>query len=165
MNKEYIYLGKIVNTHGIKGELRLLSDFSKKDLVFKPGFKIYIGTSLIEETIATYRKHKNFDMITLKNYTNINEVLQYKNQKVYLKKSDLNLSANDYILEDLIGFAIYENEEYLGKISSLVYTKTNTLLYIEYQKNYYIPFINDFIKEVNVAEKKVFVKNAKGLIL
>lgn len=165
MNKEYIYLGKIVNTHGIKGELRILSNFSKKELVFQPKFNIYIGESLIEEEIATYRKHKNFDMVTLKNYTNINEVLKYKNQKVYIKKADLKLKPNDYILEELIGFSIYENEENLGKVTSLVYTKNNTLLYITFTKNYYIPFISDFIKEVNVIEKRIIVKNAKGLIL
>ena len=59
----YIYLGKIVNTHGIKGEIRILSDFDYKDIVFKKDFKIYIGKDKQEETINTYRVHKNYDMI------------------------------------------------------------------------------------------------------
>lgn len=41
---EYVYIGKIVNTHGIKGEVRLISNFERKDLVFKKNFKIYIGS-------------------------------------------------------------------------------------------------------------------------
>ena len=41
--EEYIYIGKIVNTHGIKGEIRILSDFEKKDSVFVVGMPIYIG--------------------------------------------------------------------------------------------------------------------------
>ena len=40
---DYVYIGKIVNTHGIKGELRIRSNFDKKDIVFKPGFTLYIG--------------------------------------------------------------------------------------------------------------------------
>ena len=40
---KYIYIGKIVNTHGLKGEIRILSDFKYKDLIFKDNFKIYIG--------------------------------------------------------------------------------------------------------------------------
>ena len=48
---EYVYIGKIVNTHGIKGELRLLSDFKYKDRVFLENRKIYIGEDKIEETI------------------------------------------------------------------------------------------------------------------
>ena len=59
---KYVYIGKIVNTHGIKGELRILSDFKYKDKVFKSNMLIYIGKDKIEEKIVSYRKHKNFDM-------------------------------------------------------------------------------------------------------
>ncbi len=165
MNKEYYYLGKIVNTHGIKGELRILSNFEKKDLVFKKRIKIYIGPEKQEEEINTYRQHKNFDMITLKNYNNINEVLKYKNAKVYFKKSTLNLKDDDYLLEELIDLEIYENEEFLGKITDIVYTKNSILLYISYTKNYYIPYLDNYIEKVDLKNKRVIVKNAKGLIL
>ena len=74
-----IYIGKIVNTHGIKGELRILSNFSSKNKVFIPQMPIYIDNQ--KEIINSYRHHKMFDMITLKNYNNINEVLKYKGKK------------------------------------------------------------------------------------
>ena len=72
-----IKIGKIVNTHGIKGELRLLSKFPYKDKVFIKNMPIYINKEE-KEIINTYRKHKNFDMITLDGYTNINEVLKLR---------------------------------------------------------------------------------------
>ena len=50
---KYIYIGKIVNTHGIKGEIRILSDFLKKDLVFKKDFILYIGPNKEKEIIKT----------------------------------------------------------------------------------------------------------------
>ena len=81
-----IKIGKIVNTHGIKGELRLLSKFPYKDKVFINNMKIYINKK-DEEIINTYRKHKNFDMITLKGYNNINEVLKYKGKYLCNKKN------------------------------------------------------------------------------
>ncbi len=165
MNKEYIYLGKIVNTHGIKGELRLISNFEKKALVFKPDFPIYIGKNKIPETINSYRHHKNFDMITLKNYNNINDVLKYKYELVYFQKADLNLSPNDYLLEELINLSIYEEQEFLGKITNIVYTKGQTLLEITYTKKYYIPYVSEYIKQVDMASQKVMVANVKGLIL
>ena len=87
----YILIGKIVNTHGIKGELRIISDFPYKDRVFKNNFNIYIGKDKINEVINTYRHHKIFDMITLKNYNNINEVLKYKGSLVYINRLDLKL--------------------------------------------------------------------------
>ena len=91
MNKENIYIGKIVNTHGIKGELRILSNFDKKDKVFIPSTEILIGKEKISETINTYRHHKEFEMITLKGYSNINDVLKYKGKPVYIKRQNLNL--------------------------------------------------------------------------
>ena len=97
---DFIKIGKLVNTHGIKGEVKILSDFTKKDLVFIPGFKIYIGNKKTLMIINSYRHHKMFDMITLKGITNINDVLQYKGLDVFVNKEDLNLKG-DYLLEDL----------------------------------------------------------------
>ena len=51
---KYIIIGKIVNTHGIKGELRILSDFKYKDKIFKKGFPLYIGYTKEKEIINTY---------------------------------------------------------------------------------------------------------------
>ena len=53
---EYVYLGKITNTHGIKGEIRIISDFANKDIVFKKGFNIYIGKEKIQETLEEILK-------------------------------------------------------------------------------------------------------------
>ena len=69
---KYIYIGKIVNTHGLKGEVRILSGFKYKDLIFKNNFKIYIGEDKIPEIINSYRYHKIFDMITIKGINSIN---------------------------------------------------------------------------------------------
>lgn len=165
MNKNYIYIGKIVNTHGIKGELRLLSDFDKKDIVFKNGFEIYIGEEKIKEVITSYRHHKEFEMITLNGYNNINEVLKYKTKKVYVLRDSLQMKNNEYLLQDLIQLDVYENEEKLGKIVNIVYNKLNPLLYIEGDKNFYLPINDEYIKKVDLENGKVNVENAKGLIL
>ena len=62
----YLYIGKLVNTHGIKGEVRILSNFRHKDKVFVKGFKFYVGKDKKEYVVETYRKHKNFDMVTVR---------------------------------------------------------------------------------------------------
>ena len=94
---EYIYIGKIVNTHGIKGELRIKSNFEKKDLVFKPNMTYYIGEEKVSEEVTSYRHHKEFEMVTFKGYDNINQVLKYLKKDVYVNREDLHLKANDYI--------------------------------------------------------------------
>lgn len=161
----YILIGKIVNTHGIKGELRILSDFEMKEKVFKNNFNIYIGPNYIKETINTYRVHKNFDMITLNNYSNINEVLKYKGLNVYINKDDLNLKDNEYLYSDLIDFTIKDNNEYLGKVKSYILNGNNVLLYIDYDKDYYIPLVDEYIISVDLNNKIINCQNIRGLIL
>ena len=160
---ESILIGKIVNTHGIKGELRILSNFSAKDKIFIPNMPIYIEKQ--KEIINSYRHHKIFDMITLKNYNDINEVLKFKGKKVYIKEEDINLSSNEYILEELIGYSIIEQGETLGVVEEIVYNNGNDLLSISSTKNFYIPNNSHFIKRVDKEKKEIITENAKGLIL
>lgn len=162
---KYIYVGKIVNTHGIKGEIRILSDFLKKHLVFKKDFTLYIGPNKEKEIIKTYRKHKEFDMVTLEGINNINEVLKYKGNNVYINREDLEIEDNNYILEDLIDFEIKENEKILGKLKDFMYNNGNILLIIEGQKNFYIPYNDYYIRKVDLKNKIVYTENAKDLIL
>ena len=124
---------------------------------------IYINNQ--KEIINSYRHHKMFDMITLKNYDDINQVLKYKGQKVYVKEEDLNLSSNEYLLEELIGYNIVENNEILGDVIDITYNNGNDLLYIKGNKNFYIPYNPNFIKEINREKKEITTENAKGLIL
>lgn len=160
---DYISVGKIVNTHGIKGELRILSDFELKNQVFIIGKNIYIGDSFIKEEIASYRKHKKFDMITLKNYNNINQVLKYLKKKVYVKREDLNI--DEYLMTDLIGLDVYLKEQKIGKIIDFVYNGSNKLLVVEGLKKFYIPMVEDFVNKVDINNCKVDVTdNVKGLI-
>ena len=116
---KYLYLGKIVNTHGIKGELRILSNFKYKDRIFKNGFKIYIGKEKREEEIVTYRPHKGFDMVTLKGYNNINDVLKYKSLNVFINKEDLILNDNEYLDEDLISLSVMCDNKCIGKVHKI----------------------------------------------
>ena len=111
---ELVYVGKIVNTHGIKGELRIRSDFEKKELVFKVGNKIIIDKE--EHTIRTYRYHKIFDMITIDEYDNINDVLCYVGKNVYVSRDSLKLTSDDYLLSDLIGLSVVFNDTVYGVV-------------------------------------------------
>ena len=163
--KEYIYIGKVSNTHGIKGEIRIKSDFEKKNLVFKNGFDLYFGKNKDKETINTYRIHKEYDMVTFNGIDNINDVIKYKGLPVYIKREDLNLSDNEYILEDLIGFNIRENDNILGIVEDFMYNNKSILLAIKGEKNFYIPYNDAYIKSVDIENRIIETNNAEDLIL
>lgn len=162
---DFVYIGKVVNTHGIKGELRILSNFDKKDLVFKAGFKFYIGNNYCEEVVKSYRKHKEFDMVLFEGYDNINQVLKYLKMNVYVKRTDLKLKDKDYLLEDLIGLKVLFAGKVLGKCEEIVYNGSNILLSITGEKHFYIPNNDYFIKDVDFLKKEINVLNVEGLIL
>lgn len=159
---DLVYVGKIVSTHGIKGELKIKSDFEKKELVFKPNNKIIIDKE--EHTIRTYRFHKIFDMITIDDLENINDVLIYVGKKVYVSRDSLKLKENEFLLSDLIGLNVVFNDTVYGMVADYS-NDMNPLIKIEYNKNYYIPINERYIKKVDIENKKIFVENIEGLIL
>lgn len=161
---EYIEIGKITNTHGIKGEVKILSTFKEKELVFKPNFKLYLTPLYKEFEINTYRTHQKYDMVTFKGITNINEILAYKGVGVYIKRSDLNLGSNEYLMEDLIGYKVYDGNEFIGIVEDLLESNC-VLLKVKKEKYFYIPFISEYIVDIIVADKKIITKNGKELII
>ena len=162
---EYIKIGKIVNTHGIKGEIRLLSNFKYKEKVFVKDVDIYIGKEKIKETINSYRHHKQFEMITLKGITNINDVLKYKGEIAYIKKDDLKLNSNEYLDEDLIGFNIIIDKRIIGKVVDIRKDTYQKQLVVNKDENIYlVPLVYGIIKDINLIEKNIELENVEGLI-
>ena len=162
---DYIYIGTIVGTHGIKGELRIKSNFEYKDQVFNKGFTLYIGNNKTKEIIFSYRYHKIYDMVTFEGYHNINEVIKYLKQKVYINREDLHIE-NDYVLDDLLNLEVYEQDECLGTVKDIYDNNGNTLLECTIKgKTFYIPYNSNFIKKVDIKSGKIIVSNAKDLIL
>lgn len=161
---KYVLIGKIVNTHGLKGELRIISDFKYKKYVFKKDMKIYIGKNKTCEVINSYRYHKIYDMITLVGYNNIDEVLKYKGEYVFINKEDLTLGKNEYLDEDLIGLKVYVDEELKGTVKKIENYKNNSLLVVRNNdKDYLIPYNFDIIKEIDLKKKQIYINDIEGL--
>ena len=160
---EYIYIGNIVNTHGIKGEIRIISDFKYKENVFKKDFKIYIGSNKEEQIINTYRIHKMFDMITLKGFDNINEVLKFKGLKVYINKDDLIIDG--YFDEELLGMNVYVNDKYIGEVKDIMKNTNYGILVIKNNntKNL-VPNLPEFIEKIDLENHKIIIKEVEGLL-
>ena len=147
---DYIKIGKIVNTHGIKGEVRLLSKFPYKDKVFVKDMNIYIDKKY-KEVISSYRKHKNFDMITLVGYDNINDVLKYKGLNVYVNK------------DDIIGSNVIYKGINVGVIKDIERYDKYSLLVILGKKEYLIPYNDNLIDNIDINNKNVYIKDIDGL--
>jgi len=155
-----ILIGKVVSTHGIKGELKILSDFPYKDKVFIVGNKLIIDDK--EYTIKSYRVHKNFDMVTLDDYTDINEVLFLLKKNVYFSKEELSLNDNEVLDEDLMTFKVLTDDNKIGIIKEIFYASpTNKVLRVLFDKEVLIPY--SFIKSIDKNKKEVKVELIEGM--
>lgn len=159
---EYLYIGKLVNTHGIKGEVRLLSNFRHKDKVFVKDFKFYVGKDKKEYIVETYRRHKNFDMVLFKDNHDINLIEHLKGSLVYINKEDLKLDENTFLAIDLIGFDAIINDTCVGVVKDVLDTPANEVLVLD--NNVMIPYVKAFINNIDKENKKVIINDVKGLI-
>ena len=111
----YFNVGKIVNTQGLQGEMRVLSvtDFAEER--FKKGAEL----ALFDEkdqfvqtvTIASHRKQKNFDIIKFKDMYHINAIEKYKGYSLKVAEEDLNaLDDGEFYYHEIIGLEVYEGD-------------------------------------------------------
>lgn len=155
-----VYLGEVTNTHGLKGEIRILSDFKYKKQVFKPGKKLYImGNELI---INTYRVHKEYDMATFKDLNTIEDVLMYKGESVYINRDDYKFRG--YLDEDLIGLDVFNEDKCMGKVISILKGKKQDVLVVENGKKHMIPNVKEFVKKVDLENNRIEINYIKGLV-
>ena len=156
-----VYIGKIVSTHGIKGEIRILSDFEFKDKVFVVGKKLIIDHK--EYEIKSYRRHKNFDMVTLNDYKDINDVLFLMKKNVYMLESEMELGK--LILDsELVTYSVLTVDGKCGIIKEIFWGgPNNKLMRVLFEREVIIPFNSPMIKEISQERKEIIVELIEGM--
>lgn len=163
-----LWLGTLVNTHGVKGEVRLLTNSDNAEERYKKGNIIYYfdkDNSLKELEITNSRPHKQFILLTFKDINNINDIEWIKGTKVYADREKL--KEDEYYLSDLVNLEVIDqNNNTIGIVESVVdqgpYDSLNIKLSNENSTN--IPMVDEF--EINYDKKsnKVFVNIPKEFI-
>lgn len=157
-----IYLGKIVSTHGIKGELKLLSDFDKKEKVYVKDFPLDIDDKIYK--LTSFRPHKQYELILLDDFNNINDVLFLVGKSVYINSEDLDLKENEYLLSDLIEAKVLEDDECLGTVKEIIRSKQYEILRIkDGNKEFLVPLIDNYVEAFVKDKKIIYTKGARDL--
>lgn len=161
---DYRLSGKITGTHGIKGGLKIqnYSDFDR----FSKGKFIYLNINNVytKFKVASKSDYKSGYIITLEGLLDINLVEKYVGYDIYSLPSDDDLEEDEYYYTDLIGKDIYNEENVLRcKVKDIVEYPQGPMLVCEVDKKLrYIPFNNQFIKEV--LEDRIIIKEIEGLL-
>ncbi|RPF57846.1 ribosome maturation factor RimM [Abyssicoccus albus] len=164
-----IKIGRIANTHGIKGEVKIQSnsDFLEERLQVGKVIQVKYDGQLVELTIATVRVHKEMYMLTFEGKNNINDVEQYKQCDVYADALEVveSLEEGEFLYSQIIGCEVFDYGESIGEVSQIIETGANDVWVVKHkEKEYYIPYIDDVVKSVNVDEQKIIIESLEGMI-
>lgn len=148
---DLIKIGKYVNTHGIKGEIRLLSRYGYVEEL-QPGNIVFINKKKFK--IKTTRKHKNFILIFFEGVHNINDIEHLKGNDVFAIKVNKKI-----IIPEFIDYGVYQNGEEIGTV--IDFKKQGSIYSLIVKKKdggvNYLPMVEQFIdsiesKQINIKE-------------
>lgn len=164
-------VGKIVNTHSLKGEVKVISSTDFEEERFKKGSKLLItrGNQLIREVVVqSYRNHKNFLLVKFEGIDSVEEAEKLKNLQIKIDLDEVGgLEENEFYFHQIIGCEVFdENDKNLGEIIDILTPGANDVWVIkgENGKEILIPYIEDVVKKIDITNKKVNIEVMEGLI-
>lgn len=167
--EEFLELGQIVNSYGIKGFLKVVA-YTDDNTRFSKLKTIYIEKSgkLQEYAIEEVKYNKNLVLLKLKGIDTIEQAEKFKNCYLKINRKDaIELDEDSYFLVDLIGMEVYtESGENLGKLIDVFPTGSNDVYVVKNEegKQVLLPAIKDVIISVDVQNKKMIVNLIDGLL-
>lgn len=155
-------VGKIVNTFGLKGELKILSDSDFVEERFKKGTKLYLEDQTLL-TISNYRNHKGNVLIKVNDLNDINDVEKYKTFDVFVDQDSIEPLNDEFYLFQLEDLDVYVNDERVGKVIEVL-KPAQTILRIQLEdREIMIPFVDAFVEEVDLENQCIHVNLIEGL--
>ena len=168
---EYLLVGTIVKTVGLKGEVRIYPTTHFRDSRFKVGNHVFLldegGNIWKTLTIKKHVKNGEMDQVIFDEISSIEEAQLFIKKDLFVEKDRSFLKKDTYFFDDLKGCQVYfDNGNLIGEVSKVEeYSSYATLrVKTETDKSVLIPFVNAFIKEVDIDEKKIVVKFIEGLV-
>lgn len=162
--EEYINIGKIVNTHALKGLLKA-NVYTEKLLDIQKYPYIYLsknGNEYIKYEIVEIKESKNQVILNLKGIEDIDEAEKLKNYNIYIKNSELKefnpLSENEWYIKDLIGLDVYDEKgNHIGILKEVLELNTDVYVIKTLDKEILIPAIKQYVKTVDIENNKMIV--------
>lgn len=166
MLKKFLETGKIVGTHGIKGEVRVQPWCDSGDFL-KQFKKVYLdkeGATFLSVTLV--RPHGNVVIMALKDIDSIEKAESLRGKVIYIDRKDVHLQKGRYFIDDLLDCTVFDADsgEILGKLTDVSETGANDVWHVTKNgKEYLVPAIDDVLVEIDVENEKVVIRPLKGI--
>ena len=166
----YFNVGKIVNTQGLQGEMRVLSvtDFAEER--FKKGNILALFDKkdqfVMDVEIASHRKVKNFDIIKFKGMYHINDIERFRDFTLKVREEDLtDLEDGEFYYHEIIGLEVYENDILLGRIKEILQPGANDVWVVKRKgkRDLLLPYIPPVVLGIDIEQGRGDVEIPEGL--
>ena len=165
MKDDLLEIGKIVNTHGIRGEVKIQPWCDEPELFDELEYLFIEGEKY---NIVRNRFHKTCQIVQLENVNSIDYAERFKNQIVYINRDALELPEGRYYIADIEGLTVKEqNGRILGVVDEIIKTGSNDVYSLKdtfNKKPVLIPVIEGVVLETNIDGGYIVVKLPEGLI-
>ena len=167
---DFLTVGQIVRTIGLKGEVKVYPSTHFRDTRFKKGSRVFLlnENNEIEKelTIKLHRTNGDCDNLIFEEISSIEEAEKINKRYLFVEKNPEILGKNEYFYSDLVGMkAVFDNGKEIGVVSKVEeYNSYATLRVKTSGKDVLIPFVNAFIKDVSLENKLITVNYIEGLL-
>lgn len=171
MNKKWFNVGKVANTHGIRGELKIIPQTDFPEERFVKGSRLTLIDQADKERlpveVESARLHKNTYIVKLTAYDDINDVEKYKGWTLKIDEEQLaELDEDEYYYHEIVGCQVVSDEgEELGAVSEILAPGANHVWVVDRPKGkqLLLPVIDDVVLNVDVKNKRITVHIMEGL--
>lgn len=166
MQKRYLDCGKIVSTHGIRGEVKVEPWCDSPDFLLD--FKtLYLGKEKRPVEVEKARTHGGMVLLKLKGLNNPEEAAALRGTVLYLDRDDVELEEGEYFIQDIIGLEVFDADsgERYGKLTDVTETGANQVYHIRFadEKIRLIPAIPQVVISIDLEAEKVLIRPLPGL--
>ena len=155
--------GKIVNTHGIRGEVKIMPWADSPE--FLAGFeRLYIDDE--PKKVSQARVHKNSVLVTFDGVSDFDSALALKNKTVFIDRDDVRLEEGRHFVADLIGLRAVDSQtgQEIGAVAEVLNLPANDVYVIKGgEREILIPAVPEFVDEINVDEGFIRVRVIEGM--
>lgn len=155
--EQFITIGKIVNTHGIKGELKIypLTDDFKR---FKELTRVYVDGKV--RKVASCKLQSKRVILKIEGIDSIEDADSYKEKYIEVKREDaVELEEGSYFISDIMGCSVFDNNGVnYGKVAEVIHTPNNDVYWIKEGKELLIPALEDIILDIDVKKSRILIK-------
>lgn len=163
--RNFLETGKIVNIHGIKGEVKIMPWSDNPEFICEFD-SIYCGKDKKCFEVENSRVHKNMVLVKFKGIDTPEAANAMRNSIVYIDRDDIELEDGTYFIQDLIGLTMKnaDNGKIYGKVKDVFQTGANDVYEIsDGEKKYLVPAIPDVIVNVDIENEEILIRPLEGL--